>query len=140
MIADGVAFVDTNVAVYAWDRSDPRRAVAAALLPELLEAGRLRVSVQVLREFFVTVTRKVKVPLSVDDALLALEDLAAGGVQAEDEPMIRHAVTLQRDHRLSFWDALIVAAALRAGARTLYTEDLDDGQVIEGLRVVNPFL
>jgi predicted nucleic acid-binding protein len=77
-------------------------------------------------------------PVDPDRALATLDDLAAWPVVANDFALVREAILLSRDAALSFWDALIVAAA-RSGAATLYTEDLNDGQVLRGVLVVNPF-
>ncbi|HEX9942185.1 MAG TPA: hypothetical protein VGG03_09225 [Thermoanaerobaculia bacterium] len=84
-------------------------------------------------------TRKVRPRWSPDRALAKLDDFAAWPVIAADLSLIREAVLLSRDAVLSFWDALIVVTAVRSGAGILYTEDLNDGQVLRGVRVVNPF-
>lgn len=134
------AFVDTNILVYAFDSTDPaRHGVAAQLLSRLMDEDRLRLSTQVLQEFYVTMTRKPRPPWSPDRALAQLEDFAAWPVVLADLPLVREAVLLSRDAVLSFWDALVLAAAARSGASILYTEDLNDGQVVGGVRVVNPF-
>ena len=134
------AFVDTNVLVYAFDSADSTRyRTAAQLISRLMDEDRLRLSTQVLQEFYVTMTRKARPPWSADRALTKLEDFAAWPVIVTDLPLVREAVLLSRDAVRSFWDALIVAAAARSGAGTLYTEDLNDGQVLRGVRVVNPF-
>ena len=134
------AFVDTNVLVYAFDSTDPTRHRAAEqLLSRLMDDDRLRLSTQVFQEFYVTMTRKARPPWSPDRTLAKLDDFAAWPVIAADLPLVREAVLLSRDAVLSFWDALIVTAAARSGARTLYTEDLNHGQILRGVRVVNPF-
>ena len=83
---------------------------------ELMEEGRLRVSTQVLQELFVTLTRKVSQPCPNDEALAVLEDLTAWPVMAIDYAVIRAAARLAGQAKLSFWDALVVVAAARAGA------------------------
>lgn len=134
------AFVDTNILVYAFDSADTtRHNIAAQLFSRLMDEDRLRLSTQVLQEFYVTRTRKARPPWSPDRALMKLEDFASWPVVAIDLPLIREAVLLSRDAVLSFWDALIVIAAARSGAGALYTEDLNDGQVIRGVRIINPF-
>ena len=141
MSADPPAFLDTNVLVYAFDRADDRkRHRAAALLDDLARAERLRISTQVLQEFFVTVTRKVAEPMSTREALEIMADLECWPVTLVDPAAIQRAGTLTEEASLSFWDALIVVAAQRSGASTLYTEDLNHGQEILGVVVVNPFL
>jgi predicted nucleic acid-binding protein len=136
-----LAFVDTNVLVYAFDRSSsPKKRVAQRLINELMEEDRLRVSTQVLQELFVTLTRKVSRPCSSDEALAVLEDLAAWPLMAVDYAAIRAAVGLAGQAKISFWDALVVVAAARTGAAVLYTEDMNDGQEILGVRINNPFV
>ena len=134
------AFVDTNVLVYAFDKtSTTKKRVAQRLMVDLLENNRLRVSTQVLQELFVTLTRKVSQRCSNKEALVALEQLAAWQPMTVDYPAIRAAGELAEKAQLSFWDALIVVAAVRTGASELYTEDLNDGQEILGVRISNPF-
>jgi predicted nucleic acid-binding protein len=106
---------------------------------ELMEEDRLRVSTQVLQELFVTLTRKVSQCCSREEALAVLEDLSAWPLMTVDYAAIRAAVELAGEAQLSFWDALLVVAAARAGAAVLYTEDLNDGQEILGVRISNPF-
>lgn len=141
MSAEAPAFVDTNILVYAYDETEPeRQAVAQRVLSELMHSDRLRLSTQVLQEFYVTLTRKIAPPLSPDQALTLLESYAAWPVQTTDFALIREAIHLSRDAVLSFWDSLIVLAAVRSGARVLYSEDLSHGQAILGLEVRNPFV
>jgi predicted nucleic acid-binding protein len=136
----GLGFVDTNVLVYAFDKSDtPKRRVAQQLITELMDEDRLRVSTQVLQELFVTLTRKVSRPCSREEALAVVEDLAAWPLMVVDYAAIRAAIEVAGQAKLSFWDALLVVAAARTGAAVLYTEDLNDGQEILGVRVRNPF-
>lgn len=141
MSAERPAFVDTNIVVYAFDRGEPRKSeIAAALLEDLAAAGRLRLSTQVLQEFFVTTTRKLRPPLPPRQALDTMDDLARWPVHVVDPPTIRRAGLLSDEAQLSFWDALIVVSASLNDAETLYTEDLNHGQTIMGVRIVNPFL
>lgn len=136
-----IAFVDTNVLVYAFDRAEiEKRVKASALIRELAEQGRLRLSTQVLQEFYVTVTRKVASPLPPEAALSIMDDLAAWPLFLVDFPTIRQAVELSVNHKLSLRDGLIVISAARSGANVLYTEDLNHGQKIAGVVVYNPFL
>jgi len=136
----GLGFVDTNVLVYAFDRSgSAKQRAAQRLLNELMEQDRLRVSTQVLQELYVTLTRKARACCSSGEALAVLEDLAAWPLMVVDYGAIRAAVRLGEQAKLSFWDALVVVAAARSGAAVLYTEDMNDGQEILGVRVRNPF-
>ena len=131
-------FVDTNVLVYLFDTDSPgKQERARELLRE--EGDRIVVSVQVLGEFYVTVTRKLAVPLSADLAVRAVDAFCQFQVQPLHPELVRCAMQRARSSRLSYWDALIVETALDAGANVLFTEDLQDSRKMEGLQVVNPF-
>ncbi len=135
-----LSFVDTNVLVYAFDKSSsPKKRVAQQLMNELMEEDRLRLSTQVLQELFVTLTRKVSQPCSTEEALALLEELSAWPLMIIDYSAIRAAGSLAHKVQLSFWDALVVVAAARTGAGVLYTEDLNHGQEILGVQIRNPF-
>jgi predicted nucleic acid-binding protein len=135
-----LCFVDTNILVYAFDKSkSPKTSVARKLVGELIDQDRLRVSTQVLQELFVTLTRKVSRVCTRAEALALLDDLAAWPLTIIDYPAIRAAVELSGQARLTFWDALVVVAAARSGSAVLYTEDLNHDQEILGVRVTNPF-
>ncbi len=134
-------FFDTNVLVYLFDSAAPRKKqLAQELLGQAIAAGVAQLSTQVLQEFFVAVTRKLSAPLPHDEAERAVRDLSVLPLIQVDAAMILAAITTMRRYRLSFWDGLIVQAALRAGATVLYTEDLAHGQSIETLVIQNPFL
>ncbi|MGE3885010.1 MAG: PIN domain-containing protein [Vicinamibacterales bacterium] len=134
------AFVDTNILVYAHDASaGPKKAAAEALLARLWETGTGCLSVQVLQEFFVTVTRKVASPLPVDEAAERIRELAAWRVFSPGADDVRAAIALHQKTALGFWDAMIVHAAAESGCDVLWTEDLNDGQVIRSVHIRNPF-
>ena len=134
-------FVDTNILIYAHDLdAGIRHRRAAALVKELWEAGDGVLSIQVLQEFYVNVTRKIGRPLDPATARDILELYGHWEVVVPDVAMVLRASEIQQRVGLSFWDAMIVAAALGAGASLLITEDLNHGQQIEGIRVHNPFL
>ena len=134
------AFLDTNVLVYAFDEGEPeKREVARGLVEEHLVEGDGMLSVQVLREFYAA-TRKPTRPLPIEKAVEAVGYLATFSPIAEDARMVVGAIRRSQVLMLSFWDALIVEAALRGGADRLLTEHLQHGQRIEGLTVENPFL
>ncbi|MDR3701316.1 MAG: PIN domain-containing protein [Candidatus Sulfopaludibacter sp.] len=136
----GPSFVDTNILVYAFAGNDPKRSpVAQQLLRDLMTQDALRTSTQVLQELFVTLTRKIKPPLTSEQALRYLDRIAVWPVALIDYGAIQAAVDLTTRHSLSFWDGLVVVTAARSGATRLYTEDLTDGQRIMELEVVNPF-
>jgi predicted nucleic acid-binding protein len=133
-------FFDTNVLVYAFDEGEPeKRAVALALIEEHLVDGDGVISVQVLREFYSAVRREPQ-PLSNEVAATAMRRLAGFSPLSEDIGMVLKAVRRAQEMSISLWNALIVEAALKAGADRLFTEDLQHGQIIEGMRVENPFL
>ena len=133
-------FVDTNVLVYAVAGDDAKRSpVAQKLVRELMTMQVFRTSIQVLQELFVTLTRKVRTPLTAEQAARYLDQIAAWPVIVLDYRAMRDAIELSASAKLSFWDALIIVAAARSGARRLYTEDLRDGQTVLGVEIVNPF-
>jgi predicted nucleic acid-binding protein len=134
------SFVDSNIWVYAIAGDDPRRsAIAQELVRGLMAAQALRTSTQVLQELFVTLTRKVRTPLEPARALRYMDQIAAWPVVAPDCGTVRDAVELSTTASLSLWDALIVVAAARSGATRLYSEDMQDGQTILGVTIVDPF-
>lgn len=132
------AFLDTNVLVYAFDQSEPaKRAIAIEIIAG--EMGPYTVSAQVLNEFYWTATRKLQPPLSTETAEQVVEKLSSGYVVPIDALLVRQAIKLVEEARLPLWDAGIVAAARRAGADKLLTEDLNHGLVIDGVTIHNPF-
>lgn len=132
------SFFDTNVLVYSDDQDSPeKQRRALELLAEHRRAKTGVVSMQVLQEYFVTVTRKLQVEARI--ARRKVELLAEFDVAAPDVADILAAIDLHRLHRFSFWDALVVRSATQAGCKILFTEDLQDTREIDGLRVVNPF-
>ncbi|NLD71035.1 MAG: PIN domain-containing protein [Limnobacter sp.] len=135
------AFFDTNVLVYLFDAGAPdKQRLAGALLEREAALGRATLSTQVLQEFYVAVTRKLAVPLACEPAVRALRALSELSVVHVDVAMILEATATADRFRFSFWDALIVQAARLGGASVLYTEDLRHDQVVEGVRIVNPFM
>jgi predicted nucleic acid-binding protein len=140
MSADRGEFVDANVLVYVLDSSaGEKHATAGALVERLWDEGVGCVSVQVLQEFFVTVTRKIPKPLSTDDALDRVRDLKAWTVFSPKADDVIAAINLHKRHGINFWDAMIVEAASEMRCDVLWTEDLSNGQVLEGVTVRNPF-
>ncbi len=132
-------FVDTNVWVYAVDAADPAKR-ERALEATAPAAGRdLVVSTQVLTEFYAVVTRKLAVPVTVDDAEAMVRQLAALPVVAIDSAVVVSAITASRTWQISIWDALIIRAAEVAGCRRILSEDLSDGVIYGSVRVENPF-
>jgi predicted nucleic acid-binding protein len=133
-------FVDTNVLVYLFDAGrPPKQQRARDVVGELSRSGALVLSSQVLSEFYVTVTRKLAEPLPPDTAMRALADLAVYPCVAVDAALVQRAAARSAADQLSHWDALIVEAAIEAGAATLYSEDLQPGHRYQGVSVEDPF-
>lgn len=132
------AFLDTNILVYAVDRGqDRKRDLASKLVEEHLVGGDGFISVQVLREFY-SAARRLKKPLSDEEAASLVEEFSSFRVLSEDARMVVKATGRVKDG-FSFWDALIVEVALRGGADLLLSEDMQDGRVVSGMRIENPF-
>lgn len=133
-------FVDTNVFVSTRDAGDARRQPLAQEWLEWLWAQRLgRAGLQVLSEYYVTVTRKLKPEPSKEEAWDDVDALLHWQPQPIDTPTLRRARLVQNRHRLSWRDALVVAAARKQGCATLLTEDLQDGALLDSVRIRNPF-
>jgi predicted nucleic acid-binding protein len=133
------AFLDTNVLIYAAagrisEAAKQRRALAC------IEAANFGTSGQVLAEFYTNVTRKPARPLDRSEALDWIEHLAEFPVIPITADLVRMAIGLSARYQVSYWDAAILAAAEELGAPTLYSEDLNHGQLYGSVKVVNPFL
>ena len=134
-------FVDTNILVYAEDQeAGTKHAIARDLIAELWRSEQGVLSVQVLQEFFVTVTRKMPRPLDPGKALLIVEQYLTWRVVENTGPLLLAAIRRSLNSKVSFWDSLILEAALMERCDRLLTEDLNNGQRIGGLTIVNPFL
>jgi predicted nucleic acid-binding protein len=133
-------FVDTNVLVYAHDVSAGQKHERALALIESLWASQSGcLSIQILEEFYVTVTRKVAKPLTSEGAARIVTDLAAWRVHAPEVADVVAAIEIHRRYGLSFWDALVVQSAARLGCQSIWSDDLNPGQVYADIRVLNPF-
>lgn len=134
------SFVDTNILVYAEDRDSSRKhEIARDLIVGLWDRRDGVLSVQVLQELYVSVTRKLKKPLGSARAAEIVEEYLTWTVVESTGPLLLEAIALQRRARLSFWDALVVQAAISAGCDRLYSEDLNAGQRFGSVVVINPF-
>ena len=139
-IENPLQFVDTNVLVYSYDRSaGEKRDIAKELVEGLWKAKAGCISVQVLQEFYVTVTQKVGKPLAPAEAGQILQDLSQWIVHVPNAEDVLRAIDTQQRYRVSYWDAMIIWSAQRAGAETLWSEDLNDGQEYGTIKVINPF-
>jgi predicted nucleic acid-binding protein len=133
-------FVDTNILIYAYDISaGVKHVTAVRILSELWESGRGVLSTQVLQEFFVSVTRKIPNPINEQHAINIVRDFLRWELVVNDGDSILEAASLVSRYRFSFWDCLIIQAALKCGCNILLSEDLSDSQVIESLQIRNPF-
>lgn len=133
-------FVDSNVLVYAHSRaSAEKRDRAGKLVDRLWVSGGGSVSIQVLQEFFVVVTRKVPQPLSADEAAQIVEDYSRWAVHSPESKDLLSAIDIHKRFQISFWDAMLIHSARRLGCRVLWTEDLSDGQSYAGVTARNPF-
>jgi predicted nucleic acid-binding protein len=133
-------FVDTNVFVYARDASEPsKQPTAARWIEQLWIEQRGRTGIQVLNEYYVTVTRKLDPGMAPDDAWDDVRALLAWAPQPVDRDVVLRARDIERRHGLSWWDSMIVAAAQLQSCALLLTEDLQDGWACDGVTVCNPF-
>ena len=133
------SFFDTNVLVYADDKAAPaKQRRALELVAEHWRAGTGVLSSQVLQEYFVTVTRELRVQAKI--ARRKVELLAEFDLVVPDLDDILAAIDLHRLHGFSFWDALVLRAAKESACSMLYSEDLQPGRVIDGVQIVNPFV
>ena len=130
--------LDTNVWVYAAG-SAPEEADKRHRALELIAGGRWGISTQVLQEFYVTVTRKISRPLPPADAAAWIKDMIKLPCASTTPQVVQRAIAISQRWQLSYWDSAILAAAESLGVRTVYSEDLNDGQEYEGIRVINPF-
>jgi predicted nucleic acid-binding protein len=136
------AIVETNIVVYAYDLDDPKKhKIAQALIEELSDQDRLVLSTQVFNEFCsAMMSPKRKTRMSPDQLAVILLELAATGEVVSIGPALTfRALNAMPCHGVSFWDALIWSAAVENNVALIYTEDFQDGRVVEGVRFVNPF-
>jgi predicted nucleic acid-binding protein len=135
-----VEFCDTNVVVYAYDTSaGAKHARARQLLERLWLDGVGAVSVQVLQELFVTLTRKIVQPLDASTARTIVADVATWHVVTPNASDVLAAIDATVNWNISFWDAMILVAAHRSGATLVWSEDLNTGQTFDIVTVRNPF-
>jgi predicted nucleic acid-binding protein len=134
------SFIDTNVLVYAHDiDAGAKHQIANTVLRELWSERTGVLSVQVLQEFYVNVTRKIPSPLSKDKARLVVSSYAIW-CEETNAAEIAVAIRIEDESRISFWDALIVASAAKCGATRILSEDLNAGRRIAGILIENPFV
>jgi predicted nucleic acid-binding protein len=133
-------FVDTNILLYAHDSSaGAKQDQARTLVEQLWESRDGCLSVQVLQEFFVNVTRKIARPLSAEMAKEIVADFSRWHMHVPAADDVLHAIGIHQRAEISFWDAMIVRSAAEMDCAVLYSEDLNPGQEYSGVRVENPF-
>jgi predicted nucleic acid-binding protein len=134
------AFLDTNILVYAYDQHEPhKQRKAQELITDGIEKENLLLSVQVLGEFFNVVTRNIPQPMTPNEAQEIIGTISILPVQEIDLTMVNRAIDTHKRYQISYWDALIVSAAERAGCTLILSEDLSDGQTYHNIVVSNPF-
>lgn len=135
-------FLDTNLFVYLFDQRDPQKqSRAAELIHGAIAGGNAIISAQVVQETLNVITRKLPVPAKHEDAAQFLRDLLLPLWRINPTPrMFERGLEIQHRYGFSFYDGMILAAALEGGCRRLMTEDLQHGQVIDGLTITNPFV
>ncbi len=134
-------FLDTNIFVYSFDQSQPeKRELALDLIAAALQSGDGLISTQVIQEFLNVATRKFATPMKTEDCRAYLTKVLHPLCQVyPDLALYEASLELQQETGYSFYDALILAGALRGGCAMLYSEDLQSGQQVRGLQIANPF-
>jgi len=133
-------FLDTNILVYAYDRSAGQKTQPAVrLVEECWENENGCLSIQVLQEFFVTVTRKIATPLDPQTARQIVADLAQWRLHTPKASDLLQAIDLQQNYQLAFWDAQVIQSATSLSCKQLLSEDLNHGQIYGEVQVINPF-
>lgn len=136
-----VVFVDTNILIYAHDAdAGLKRERSIESMRQLWNADQGRLSVQVLQEFYVNVTRKLATPVATSTARDVVTAYGAWIREATTVDTVVRATQIAEMAQISFWDGLIVASAEQMGAAQIYSEDLNDGQTIAGIVIVNPLI
>jgi predicted nucleic acid-binding protein len=134
-------FIDTNVFIYPLESLDARKAdKAERLIEKGIATGKACISFQVVQECLNTAIRKAEIPLTTDEMKRYLNSVLMPLYRVQPSLNLYHAaLDIKTRYRFGFYDSLIVAAALESGCKTLYSEDLQHGQQIEGLTIENPF-
>jgi len=133
-------FLDANILVYAHDKdSGEKHSIALAIVKDLWEKRTGVLSNQVLQEFYVGVTRKIQKPIAKSEAREILRAYICWTMGEVAPIAILRATEIEEKHRISFWDALVIIAAYEAKCEKILTEDLNSGQIIEGVLIENPF-
>ena len=138
---DPDCFLDTNILIYAFDRSAGKKHdIAAKIIRDCWKNETGRISIQVLQEFFVNITHKITTPLDHRTARQVVADFAQWLVHSPKVSDLVEALDLQDRFQISFWDAMIIQSATRLGCKQLLTEDLHHGQLYGDVQAINPFM
>ena len=134
------AFIDTNIIIYAYDvTAGNKHETARIIITDLWDSGLGVISTQVLQEFFVNVVQKIPKPVDKQQAKEIVRDFLKWHVVVNTGDSIIDAIDICLRFEYSFWDSMIIEAAIKGGATVLISEDLQDGQVISGVTIKNPF-
>ena len=132
-------FVDTNILIYLQEGLDKsKHEIAVSLFEKLADENVIALSTQVLQEFYVAMTKKLgQDPVAIKRILQLFEKFEINTIQVD---AIQEAIDISILNKLSYWDSLIIASAIESKCKFIYTEDLNHGQVIKGVKIVNPFM
>ena len=137
---DDKTFIDTNIIIYAYDvTAGKKHGTARIIITDLWDSGLGVISTQVLQEFFVNVVQKIPKPIDKQQAKEIVRDFLKWHVVVNTGDSIVDAMDICLRFEYSFWDSMIIEAAIKGGATVLISEDLQDGQVISGVTIKNPF-
>jgi len=133
-------FVDTNILVYAYDSTAGKKhETAQGLVKQLWKSQCGFISIQVLQELFVSLTRKIDSPLDIDLATQLIRDLSTWQMCVPDKDDVLQAIEICRRYKISFWDAMIIQSAKSGGCKKIWSEDLSEAQTYNQIRIINPF-
>lgn len=134
-------FVDTDIFVYAYDLSAGKKhETALELVRQLWISSQGCISVQVLQELFVSLTKKVNPPLDTELTAQIIRDLSTWQTYVPGKEDVHQAIEICHRYKISFWDAMIIQSAIRIGCRQIWSEDLSETQVYNQVRIINPFV
>ena len=133
-------FIDTNIIIYAYDvTAGKKHDTAGTIITDLWDSGLGIISTQVLQEFFVNVVQKIPKPMDKQEAKVIVRDFLKWNVVVNTGESVIDGIDICVRFGYSFWDSMIIEAAIKGGAAVLISEDLQDGQVISGVTIKNPF-
>ena len=134
-------FIDTNILVYFVDQKSPKQLLSEQIVLTALQSGEGIISTQVVQEFINIATGKFLIQLKPFDTILFLESILFPlCLVYPDIDLYKFSIEIKTETQYSFYDSLIIASALRANCSVLYTEDMQSGQIIRGMKIVNPYL